>query len=175
MPGGNNILSPANIFELENEVINDLTNFNKLYSAYFRCASVTSTSVRDSVSYPCSDADKAVTQQQVNDAYAKLSSTTTTPQGSIVRLNAAISAMGTTGGTTPSQYVENYNAIMRSYSEIIKKRQQLDAGLAELYEIGDTKNNFYQRQLMATSYGKILLTIIASSITVGIFLTLKKQ
>jgi hypothetical protein len=61
------------------------------------------------------------------------------------------------------------------YKEIVKNRQSLDAKLAELYEIGDTTSNFYQKKLVSTSYTKILLTVLATSLVVTAFVVARRK
>ena len=174
--GGNNILRPNNLFDLENQVINDLTDFNKKYAIYLRCGNTGNANSQniDLSEYPCPSGDKTILYNDVQNAYNKLTSRVA-PLGSIFVLQNAVQNMDISGGTTPSTYLENYQMIMAKYAEIVKKRQSLDANLAELYEIGDTKSNFYQRQLMMSSYTKILLTIIASSTVVILFFNMKKK
>ena len=174
--GGNNVLKPNNLFVLENQVIYDLTEFNKKYAIYLRCGNTgnPNNSKIDLNEHPCPSEDRTVLYNDVKNAYDKLTQTVA-PLGSIVVLQNAINSMDTSEGTTPAQYMQNYQTIMSKYEDIVKKRQSLDANLAELYEIGDTKSNFYQRQLMMTSYTKILLTIIASSTLLAIFITMRKK
>lgn len=64
---------------------------------------------------------------------------------------------------------------MNNYGYIKNLRQDLDAKLSDLYEIGDTKSNFYQRKLMSDSYTKILLTILATSLTVVVFISMSRK
>jgi hypothetical protein len=172
MSNSNNILRPNNLFDLENTVMQDLTNFNKKYAAYLRCGNNHNLNI-DNTRYPCSENDKKVMLGDVEEAYTKLVNNTE-PKGSINKLNDAINAMGD-GGITNETYAIRYKTIIDTYSDVVKKRQSIDANLAELYEIGDTRTNFYQRQLMTTSYTKILLTIIASTLTVVIFLNMRKK
>jgi hypothetical protein len=100
----------------------------------------------------------------------------TAPGGSLVKLQDAIKYLPeTSGGIDQTQYLENYYAILNQYKDVVKKRQDLDAKLAELYEIGDTSNNFYQKKLITTSYTKILLTVLATSLTITAFMVMRNK
>ena len=163
----NNIITPNNLFNLENQVIVDLTDFNRKYEVYSRCVATGGTTGLTNqnnkninlAGKPC-PTDVSRLSADLEKAYLKLTQPTA-PLGSIVLLKNAINSMSSTGGITPQEYLNNYNTIMNTYQEVLKKRQSLDASLTELYEVGDNKSNFYQRQLMATSYTKILLTSLA--------------
>uniref|UniRef100_A0A6C0K2J5 Uncharacterized protein n=1 Tax=viral metagenome TaxID=1070528 RepID=A0A6C0K2J5_9ZZZZ len=174
----NNLVNPNNLFALENEVMADLTNFNAKYRLYLTCANTLSP---NRLSF-----DKAICprprntynlKSDLDTAYHKLTSTTTTrPLGSLVRLQQAIDNFpSTNNGVDQAQYMINYQHILTEYSKVVKIRQSLDAKLAELYEIGDTTNNFYEKKLMSTSYTKILLTILATSLTIAAFMTMRNK
>ena len=78
------------------------------------------------------------------------------------------------GGKTPQAYEDTYKEILSKYDSLLKLRQELDTNLVELYGIGDTKSNFYEKELMYASYSKILLTILATSLTYMIFVHMRK-
>ena len=58
----NNIESPANIFELENAVMADLTNFNKEYRLYLTCR----VGVSDPKAHPIDYANRDICQGNTN-------------------------------------------------------------------------------------------------------------
>ena len=132
----NNLVTPNNLFALENEVMNDLTNFNKTYQLYLTCNK--NQSMFGNVD--CTS-DNAPSLASVITVYNKLTDTTTDQKGSLVRLQTAIDSLKSTDGntndvgTTQAQYIANYNYIMNNYKNVVKKRQSLDSSLAELYEI----------------------------------------
>jgi hypothetical protein len=169
----NNLVNPNNLFALENTVMTDLTDFNKKYRLYLTCAN-TGSSTQHAFDKSICPNDVANLQSDMENAYKKITSTTA-PLGSLVVLQNAITNLTTTtGGIDQTQYMTNYYNILNTYKDVVKKRQSLDASLAELYEIGDTSSNFYEKKLVSTSYTKILLTVLATSLTVAAFMTMRK-
>ena len=168
----NNLVEPNNLFALENAVMADLTNFNKKYRLYLTCGRTGNTNQKYFDKSICPT--KATNlRSSVDNAYAKL---TANPNGSLVLLQKAIDNLPqTTGGIDKTQYIKNYYDILNKYKEVVYKRQSLDAKLAELYEIGDTSSNFYQKKLISTSYTKILLTVLATSLTIAAFMTMRNK
>ena len=175
-----NIESPADIFKLENDVMRDLTDFNREYRRYLTCGKdIGGTgNRRDFLPYFDKSICGGTTDIAINDldaAYAKLTNTSGT--GSLDRLTAAVNSLSrsTTVGTNLSQYTQNYYYILGKYKEVVKNRQSLDAKLSELYQIGDTTSNFYQKKLVSTSYTKILLTVLATSLVVTAFVVARRN
>lgn len=175
-----NLLQPNNLFALENLVITHLIDYNKKYALFTRCGDTGNPRQRniDFVGEPC-PTNKDSLRQDLIDAYDKLGNTNASaskPLGSIIQLKDAVNEMSS-GPTSmnPQQYLQNYYMIMNAYEDIGKKRNTLDANLAELYGIGDTTSNFYQKKLISTSYTKILLTILATSLTVAAFMAMRKK
>jgi hypothetical protein len=171
MPGPN-LLTPNNLFTLENAVMADLTDFNKKYRLYLTCAN-TGNPNQSYVNKSICPTNVSNLQTDVENAYKKLVSTTA-PLGSLVVLQNAIDGLQNTG-INQSQYMQNYYDIMNKYKDVVKKRQSLDSSLAELYEIGDTTGTFYQKKLVSTSYTKILLTVLATSLTIAAFMTMRNK
>jgi succinate dehydrogenase/fumarate reductase flavoprotein subunit len=168
----NNLVEPNNLFVLENAVIADLTDFNKKYRLYLTCGT-TGNKNQTYFDKSICPTDSTTLRSNVDIAYAKL---TSDPNGSLVLLQNAINNLPqTTGGIDQTQYIKNYYDIMNKYKEVVNKRQSLDAKLAELYEIGDTSSNFYQKKLISTSYTKILLTVLATSLTIAAFMTMRNK
>jgi len=89
--------------------------------------------------------------------------------------NALTNIKNNPNGKNNSQYNNDYVQIINNYNEIVSTRQSLDAKLAELYEIGDTKSNFYQKKLISTSYTKIILTVLATALVVTAFIVAKNK
>lgn len=176
----NNIIDPTNIFELENQVIADLNAFNKAYQTYIICKN-TNTYFNDRKGDAVCGNDSAL--GNLTTAYKKLinEDNGSNKTGSLYLLNEAINALPTEAllqsGTIKkkAEYLNNYRVLMRNYENVLKKRQALDANLTELYEIGDTGTNFYQKKLISTSYTKILLTILATTLTVAAFMTMRNK
>jgi len=169
-----NLVNPNNLFALENAVMADLTDFNKKYRLYLTCGNTGNPNQRYFDKSIC-PRDVSNLKLDMDNAYAKLTSTTA-PLGSIVVLQNAINNLPqTSGGIDQAQYMRNYYDIINKYKDVISKRQALDSSLTELYEIGDTSTNFYQKKLISTSYTKIILTILATSLTVAAFMTMRNK
>ncbi len=171
----NTLFNPADIFNLEKDALEALQKFQKTYADYTRCGPNVNPDVKAKYTAqgltPCS-ATPATLQNVTTDfdnATAKLTA-----------LKTAVDAYKNSKNP-PSRDDENatsdasYTTIMQKYQNIQKLRQTLDANLSELYEIGDTKSNFYQRKLMSDSYTKILLTILATSLTVAVFVSMARK
>lgn len=170
---------PGYIFALEEEVMRDLTAYNKAHQLYLRCSSNNKNINQkyiDKKNCPGTGSDLL---NNYNNAYAKLMKNTGPPntRGSLIRLKTTMNWVSTNNPKeiTQSEYMAIYSEILNKYKLINKQRQELDSKLTELYQIGDTTTNFYEKQLIATSYTKILLTVIASTLTIGVFLTMQKS
>ena len=173
------LFSPKDIFDLEQKMLADLQDFQTKAATYRRCAG--SVNNRKRYSYltpnPCSATDNQVYASVVKTAKEKLSNSSNT--GSLDKLNAALLAYknANTGGAAVNQngqYDSDYSDILYKYNQISTMRQKLEANLSELYEIGDTRSNFYQRKLMSDSYTKIILTILATTLTIAAFASMQK-
>jgi succinate dehydrogenase/fumarate reductase flavoprotein subunit len=154
----------------------DLTNFNKEYRLYLTCKN----GVSFNTSNPLHYFDKTIcngntkTRTNLDAAYNNLTNPDQT--GSLDILTTAVNGLSTnTGGTDLSQYNRNYYDILTKYNEVVKNRQSMDAKLAELYQIGDTTSNFYQKKLVSTSYTKILLTVLATGLVVTAFVVAQRK
>jgi hypothetical protein len=165
------------LFALEQQVLADLQDFQKKSAVYRRCEGNDNIRNKDIYNIPnnkvCSDADKTISFGTVQAAYNKLMSSTS-PKGSLTLLDEVIAAIPVNSGQH-ALYDTNYNKIITQYSEITRLRQSLDANLSELYEIGDTRSNFYQRKLMSDSYTKIILTILATTLTIAAFASIQRR
>jgi len=169
-----NLLSPNNLFALENAVMADLTDFNRKYRLYLTCGTTGNANQKYFDKTIC-PANVSNLRSDVDKAYTKLTKNTE-PLGSLVVLQNAINNLPkTTKGISQSQYIQNYYDILNKYKDVVSKRQALDSSLAELYEIGDTSSNFYQKKLISTSYTKILLTVLATTLTVAAFMAMRNK
>jgi len=155
------LLVPQNIFLLEESVAKKLSTFNSAYAQYLRC-SYNGNENQKLINANC----PSISKKELDDKYYDVI-------GTIQQLITAIKNMGP-GGKTPQAYEDTYNEILAKYESLLKLRQELDTNLVELYGIGDTRSNFYERELMYASYSKILLTILATSITYMIFVNMRK-
>jgi len=169
----NNLINPNNIFQLENAVMADLTEFNKQYRLYLTCGN-TGNSNQQYIDKSICNGDTNRSIDPLNNAYHKLVNDQGT--GSLNILNSAIDNLkNTSGGIDQNQYIQNYYDILAKYKIIVNQRQSLDAKLNELYEIGDTSSNFYQKKLVGTSYTKILLTVLATGLVVTAFIVTRNK
>ncbi len=170
---------PKYIFALEEEVMKDLTEYNNAHQLYLRCSSNNKNVNRQYIDKKNCPGTGSNLLNTYNNAYAKLMKNTGPPNthGSLIRLKNTMAWVSTNNPKeiNQSEYMVIYSEILNKYKLIIKQRQELDSKLAELYQIGDTTTNFYEKQLIATSYTKILLTVIASTLTIGVFLTMQKS
>jgi hypothetical protein len=153
------------IFNLEKDAMEKLITFNKTYQRYL-CKTDTYNAIYKN---KCSDF------KNTNTSDDDLSRAFNSAQISISNLKTAIENTSNSNYVNKTDYATNYDTIMSTYKDIVKKRQELDSSLTELYEIGDTAGNFYQKKLISTSYTKILLTIIATSLTVAAFMTMRNK
>jgi len=152
------LLSKQDIFKLEQDVMEKLNYFNQTYAAYLRCGSTGNSNqqyIKDCPSVKPSAED-------VDNAYNAVTAAAT-------KLNNAMdlkstSANNSTGGAKNATYETNYNAIMKQYTDLVKKRKDIDNELAELYNTAESTSSFYDKMYMTTMYSKILLTILATSI-----------
>jgi len=165
-----NIQSPNNIFELEKQVKINLTDYYNKYRLWLTCEAV-NTNIRNAI-------DTEICLPYVSQGTRKneVDSAKNTLRSSLTALkNALTNIKNNPNGKNNSQYNNDYVQIINNYNEIVSTRQSLDAKLAELYEIGDTKSNFYQKKLISTSYTKIILTVLATALVVTAFIVAKNK
>jgi hypothetical protein len=160
----NNLVQPSNIFALESDVVQKLTAFNQTYAQFLRCNTGSGNANVNILNAHCTTIPQA---SDVTNAYNSVKT-------ALQKLIDAYSHMSP-GGKTPPEYEQTYNDIMNTYKSVQHLRGQLDTELTELYRIGDTKSNFYERQLMSASYSKVLLIILATSLTYYLFVKLRKD
>ncbi len=176
----NRLTTNNNIFELEKQVMADLINFNKIYHQYIRCNHTYSGNDYfrvECVKNPPPDIN------YVNRAFALLINpdypANSNIPGSLKKLLVALANIPSAANVNYSDSNANYEEIHRTittrYNDLIQRRRELDTSLNELYEIGDTAGNFYQKKLISSSYIKILLTILATSLTVAAFMTMRNK
>jgi hypothetical protein len=174
------LFRPQDIFDLEQKMLLDLQDFQKKAATYRRCAG----SINNNKNLvwqgpiPCSATDNLVDRASLTTAKEKLTNASNT--GSLDKLNVALTAYknANTSGTRVNEsdtYNNDYSLIFNKYTEIGNIRQKLEANLSELYEIGDTRSNFYQRKLMSDSYTKIILTVLATTLTIAAFASMQSR
>jgi hypothetical protein len=170
---------PAYIFALEEEVMRDLTAYNKAHQLYLRCSANNKNDNKQYIDKTNCPSTGSELLNNYNNAYAKLMKNTgpSNTHGSLIRLKNTMNWVSTNSPKeiTQAEYMAIYSDILNKYKLINKQRQELDSKLTELYQIGDTTTNFYEKQLIATSYTKILLTVVATALTIGAFLTMRNS
>ena len=177
----NTLFSPDDIFNLEKDALDKLKNFQTVYTDYVRCGPDTDPSIK--ARYTAAGLTQCSNPSKTTDDVDTAKSNAMTALDNLHKaLNKYASQTNSDSATnTISRSGENtmfdtsYNRIISDYGEIQSTRQALDAKLSDLYEIGDTKSNFYQRKLMSDSYTKILLTILATSLTVAVFVSMSRK
>jgi hypothetical protein len=131
------------IFELEHNVINALNDFNTMYAAYMKCKATGVTS--------CKHDNTQVTE-------STLEAKATEIQTAIEALQAEYKK--TTPDISGSTFDQNHQAIMTKANEIMSKRAELDAKIANIMQPNSELNRFYD----STIYSKIVLSVLASSL-----------
>ena len=167
MSSGNNLKKPNNIFDLERNVFNNLNNFNQVYASHLRC-SKTGGNANNELIDQSTCPSNVPTNNDVKNAYTKLSASITTLQN-------AIATMKANGGASPADYDASYNQILATYANVLETRDNLDEKIAELYNTNDSALNFYDRMYISTIYSKILLTILATSLAYYVFMQMRKR
>jgi hypothetical protein len=150
-----------NIFDLEQQVMNNLNTFNSLYSAYIRCKTgspATTTVAGQNYNTGCKQTTEQLTA--VKNAY-------TTLNDSIVNLNSAISKVGSFGKAS-----NNHANIMEQQAANVKLRNQLDMKMQELLNSDNSISSIYQKNYDATIYAGVLWTVLASSMIYYVFVKL---
>jgi hypothetical protein len=128
------------IYELEHDVIDKLNDFNTKYAEYMKCKAdskfCTGTQVtQDDLKAKANEIQTAI--KALQDAY-------TTSSSDISSLT----------------FDQNHQAIMTKANEIMSKRAELDAKVANIMQPNSELNRFYD----STIYSKIVLSVLASSL-----------
>lgn len=161
--GGKNVTNP-NLFSLEQHVINNIKSFNRRYVDFLRCAGRVT---QYDKTYSCDSTD-------TNFWVARLNHHKTNLEKSIKALEDAINNSSTTG-ISRQDYEKNKEIINNLNKKVLDTRKNIDSKLTELYEIGDTTTTFHQNNLVRTSYIKIMLIILASSVTFSAFMIMRNN
>ena len=137
------------------EVLADLKEFNEKYQKYAKC---TDTTLHDSVKSDCTDADKDI--QTVNSIYDKLMT-----NGSIQELKSAPLNMY----ISSAKHETNHAKILKTHSEIIPLRKELDSKMKQLMDDEDNINADYKDKYDATMYSSLVLSVVLTSSLFFIF------
>ena len=154
------------ISQLEKKLLADINRFNTIYYCYLHGNANTS-SVKSSYNPPsCTGAN--YTQNDVRMAYEAIDQ-------DIMKIDASMAIYRNNSGTTQSQYTVALNEIKKNYQNLLKKRQDLDQKLAEIYGTNDGVTSFYNNMYMNTMFTKIGLTILVTSLVYYTFMKLIKK
>ena len=142
------------------EVLADLKEFNEKYQKYTKC---TDTNLSESEKSECTEEDRDI--ETVNDAYDKLITTDGSGSGSINKLqNAPL-----TQYISYQVYDDKRGKIMKTHSEIIPLRKELDSKMKQLMDDEDNINSDYKEKYDATMYSSLVLSVVLTSSLFFIF------
>jgi hypothetical protein len=146
------LTEPSNIFTLQNQLSNQLNNYQTKYARYMRC---NDPNTNAQVENPSCDLDGSDSFSDLTIAYRSLSA-------SIDKLGAAYKTQGT--GSTPEEYNQNVKIIPDDYRNLIDLRDRLDNQLSFLQKQLETGGGESTRWLKSTVFINTLLVIAAFSI-----------
>jgi hypothetical protein len=153
----------ANITDLENKLMQDLNNYNKIYTCYLYSSSNTNINLQlmkkpsaCSVDYTNIDVDNA--KALVDEDIRRLKSF-------LVNYN----------GTNQALYMKRYDELLRNYDKVVNIRNDLDTKLAELYGTDNGISNYYKNMYASTMLTKVLITILITSLAYYTFMQLIKK
>ena len=142
------------------DVLADLKEFNEIYQKYTKCTDIT---IHDSAKSECTEEDRDI--ETVNDAYDKLITTDGSGSGSINKLqNAPL-----TQYISYQVYDDKRGKIMKTHSEIIPLRKELDSKMKQLTDDEDNINSDYKEKYDATMYSSLVLSVVLTSSLFFIF------
>lgn len=136
-------------------VLADLKKFNEKYSKYIKCSDIT---LPDNIKQHCTAEDRNI--QTVNNAYSKLMD-----NGSIQSLQS--SALNQYSSTT--EYENMKTSVLKTHSEIVPLRQELDTKLKSLMGDKASITTDYQNRYDSTMSTSLVLSVILTSSLYFIF------
>jgi hypothetical protein len=145
----------AQQYESERALINEIVEFNKLYTRYIHCNPPINTERNtdyDEILGNCS------TRTSLDDVNAAAS-----------RINTNIANLNIAAATTTRT---NHSILMNDNAGNLQLRQELDAKLKELYNTEDSIANEYKKHYDSTIYAEILLTTLATCTLYYVFVNM---
>lgn len=149
----------------EKKLMADINNFNKIYSCYLHDASY---NTNNNVRYVTPD--PACSSIQHNSP--ALTSAYNLVNDDIANLRSVLQNYR---GPNKQQYDVSFNNIINTYKNIMQNRTDMDKKLAELYNIDDGINNYYNNKYATTMFSKIMLTILVTCLVYYTFRKLIKK
>ena len=141
---------PKNVFKQQNNVSNELNDFQTRYSRYIRCENP---DVYDSVDPPC-DLNGKDSFSELQNAYRRL-------HHSLDEMTNVYDTQTTINGKTIKVYNENEEQLDENYENTLKLRQDLDNRLRFLQTYSDSTAAPAFRRLSSVNLINILLIILA--------------
>jgi len=136
-------------------VLADLKKFNEKYSKYIKCSDIT---LPDNIKQHCTAEDRNI--QTVNNAYSQLMD-----NGSIQSLQS--STLNQYSSTT--EYENMKTSVLKTHSEIVPLRQELDTKLKSLMGDKASITTDYQNRYDSTMSTSLVLSVILTSSLYFIF------
>jgi len=119
---------PNNVFNMQNEVSNNLNNFQIRYSRYLRCQN---SNTANGVSDPPCDLNTVDSFSELTNAYTILHS-------SLDDIKTVYNKQTTNGGVTHAAYSSNKDELNQTYNNVIELQQSLDSKLKFIQDqLGD--------------------------------------
>ena len=160
-----------NISRMEQQLIDKINKFNSVYSCYLHSPNNQNPNVKyvsNNQFESCSQFASLSSSEQnksLQDAKKEVEDT-------IANLNNALLNYK---GITQTTYKIKFDNLISNHNDILNKRKDLDAKLAELYGSNDGIHNFYKNQYSATMFSKIMLTILVTSLVYYTFMKIIKK
>lgn len=154
------------VFELEQQVVDDLNKFYSTFYNYLRCTATDNVNLSDNKkmtakelggNYNCNNPK---TSDNVKNDY-------TTLQNSIKQLNNALAEIHTSG-----YKVEDIDKIVKNYNDVLKLRNELDIKMANLNGLPGTPYAQYKASHDSTVYASIVWSVLATSLIYYVFVHL---
>lgn len=146
--------TPVNIYNLENDVMQNVDIFQQKYARFLRCSS-SHQEIVDNVSPQC-DFNK--------DGIDSLNSSYQNVMYSINAFNVGLKKIDPTNslGLTNEEYAQSKTDMNNTYQDILSLRKQLDIKLGALYNEQKNGRESSAAQLDSTMYANTLWTILAT-------------
>lgn len=150
---------PENVFQQQNDVSNELNDFQTNYSRYIRCQNP---DVSDSVDPPC-DLNGKDSFSELQNAYRRLYS-------SMDEISNVYDKQTKINGKTIKVYNENEEQLDENYDNVIELRKDLDNRLRFLQTYSDsTMNPAFSRLNSVNLINTLLIILVCYLIYYAIF------
>jgi hypothetical protein len=157
------LVDPANIFLLNNDILNNLNKYETKYSRFLRCQDTKF----------AKDVDDPSCDPYGLDSYASLEKSYSNLVTSIKNVADQMPKQSNKDAVSPQDYVKSKGDITKTHSDIINLRKQLDDKLQNLYNEYDKNPESSEVQLNSAIYANTLWTILATCLLYYIFVELR--